>query len=149
MLVHQQTVPHLLREFPEFRGARMFIIVFTTARHMFPSLARSIQSTSSHLQCRSVRRRRQEAHVAATLTVTYYHAWYRWDCCNEHLCVLYPKGNRHVITVLLQRRTSAGDVRNCTAPSFIAIWILFATKLLMRKLLSCYAVDDMQVKSQT
>jgi hypothetical protein len=84
------------------------------------------------------------------LNRTYCHAWYCWDCCNEHLCFLYPLENRHVITVMLRRRMRTADVRNYTAPSFIAVWILLASKLLMRKLLSCYAVDDMQqVKSQT
>ena len=42
------TVPQLVNEFPAFCGTRKSITIFTKARHFSLSLARSIQSTSSH-----------------------------------------------------------------------------------------------------
>jgi len=35
------TGSQIVKKFPTFYGTRMFVIVFTTARHLFPSWARS------------------------------------------------------------------------------------------------------------
>jgi hypothetical protein len=40
---------HLVKKFPALYGTRMFMPVFTTARHFSPSIARLIQSTTRHI----------------------------------------------------------------------------------------------------
>jgi len=42
------TVPHLAEEITAFHAARVFMVTFTTARHLFLSWVRRTQSTPSH-----------------------------------------------------------------------------------------------------
>jgi len=44
VLLEKLTGSQLVKKFPAFYGSRMFITAFTTARHLYLSYARSIQS---------------------------------------------------------------------------------------------------------
>jgi hypothetical protein len=49
VLLEKLTDSKLAKKFPAFCGTRKFIIAFTSAHHLFLSLASSIQSISTHL----------------------------------------------------------------------------------------------------